>query len=362
MAKIMKKILLVLGIIIAGGVLAGCSLIPQSGTTPGNAGFTMAQDIWRSDDAGATWQAKTKGEGKANVQDFDVLSFAVNPMDGNNVYAGLRSGGILATTDGGETWKFVNFQSEKVYGLAFSPADGRTLYVSGVFNGRGKIFSTTDGGQNWKEIYTSPSNGPLVISLTTDRKSPGTIYATTSDNEAIKSLDGGASWKNINSANSPILKIAVDAGSSNLLYFATLSGTISRSQDGGGTFADISQNISKSLSGNFGGGNFSVVAADPARANRVYVAGQGGIARSDDGGETWSKISVLNNAQNFPVKVLAIDPRNSANIIYGAAQASYRSTDGGATWTTSQFNVNRTVNVLAYNTSNPNVVYLGFSK
>jgi photosystem II stability/assembly factor-like uncharacterized protein len=339
---------------------SGCSLNSNNK----DRGFTLSPSLWKSEDGGKTWQVKDKGEGSASISDADVLSLAVNPGNGENVYAGLKKGGILVSDNGGQTWHFMNFQSEKVYGLALDP-NSSALYASGVWQGTGKIFKTEDAGQNWKEIYTGPAAGPLVISMAIDKKNSNAVYASTSNNEVIKSFDGGNSWKNIYLADSPIIKIAIDAVNGNLIYLMTDSGSAFRSQDGGGNFEDITGRIDKSLFG-FSSNQFSILEADPLKSGNVYLAGAGGIIFSQDKGETWQKISVLGNTQEFPIRALAINPQNSNELVYATAQAVYKSagkTNGNSfNWTTSQFSTKKSANALFYNPSNPNVVYLGFSK
>ncbi|MDR3582842.1 MAG: hypothetical protein P4L62_00565 [Candidatus Pacebacteria bacterium] len=357
----MKKVLIASSVLISGLLLAGCGTAPQSSSGNGTPSFALSQSLWRSDDGGATWAVKNKGTGKANASNVDVLSFAVDPTNGGHVYAGLRSGGILETTDAGDTWKFINFQSGKVYGLAVD-ASGKTLYASGVWQGTGKMFKTTDDGANWKEIYTSPSSGPLVVSLMIDKHDSNVLYASTSDNQVIKSTDGGTSWRNVYQANSPVLKVAIDAGNSSLIYFITQSGLLYQSKDAGATFQNMTDQINKSLKGSYGSRDFNVLTTDPTRAGMLYLAGEGGIVMSSDSGMTWKRIAALNDTQNFPIKVLAIDPDNSNDLIYGSSQATYRSTNGGAAWTTSQFEGKLSVNALAYNPQNPSIIYAGFTK
>lgn len=355
----MKRIKLIAGVVFSVLVLSGCSLAPQN-NAGGLAAFTFSQSLWKSLDGGETWKVENNGTGKANTTGVSVLSVAVNPYDGNNAYFGLKSGGIMETVNGGDTWQFLNFQSEKVYGLALDPADGKTLYASAVWQGTGKIFKTDDDGANWKEIYTSPSSGPLVVSLMIDKKSPNTIYATTSDNQVIKSVDAGTSWKNIYAASGAVLKVAEDAQNQNLLYAITNSGLVLRTRDGGMTFEDITAKVGKATN-SYGGSGAAVLETDPTVANRVYLAGASGLLVSDDAGETWRVISTLNNSQTFPIKVIAINPQNSKEIICGAAQATYKSKDGGNTWITAQFENKMMVRALEYNPSNPSEVYLGFT-
>lgn len=341
-------------------LFSGCSLAPQDTSNIPVQTFAISKSIWKSTDGGVRWEARDKSENKGSVSDFDVLSMVVNPYNSQNVYIGLRSGGILKTENGGDTWKFLTiFTSEKVYGLALDPANPKTIYASGVYNGRGKIFKSQDGGETWSEIYASASAGPLVISILVDSKNASVIYASTSDNEAMKSEDGGSTWKNIFRANGPILKFSIDRNDSNTVYFLVDGGKIFRSQDAGGAFEEITSKIS---SGILSGSNFSSIECDPNNSGWVYLAGEAGISLSKDKGEKWIQIISLSDPKNFPITAFAVSPGDSRNMVYAAGQASYKSDDGGQTWATFEFDTKRTISIIKYDSNNPQNIYLGFKR
>lgn len=356
----MKRIKFAVGVIFLALVLSGCSSTPQNNSVGSVTTFTFSNSLWKSLDGGETWKVQNNGEGKSNTSNVSVLSLAVNPYDGKNAYFGLKAGGIMETQNGGDTWNFMNFQSEKVYGLALDPIDGKTLYASAVWQGTGKIFKTADDGVTWKEIYTSPSKGPLVVSLMISKKSPHAIYATTSDNAVIKSVDAGASWRSVYSASAPVLKIAEDVGNQNLLYAVTTSGLVLRTRDAGATFEDVTAKVGKATN-TYGSSGGAVLEADPTVANRVYLAGSTGLLVSDDAGENWRAIPTLNNPQTFPIKSMAVNPQNPKEIICGATQATYRSVDGGESWTTAQFDNKMSIRAVGYASGDPNHIYLGFT-
>lgn len=354
----MKKYFIYAGIAAAIIIFSGCGL-PSTSTTGTKNQFTFSQSLWKTTDSGKTWIAKNVASQKPTVTDLDVLQIAINPQDPSTIYAGLRSGGMIKTTDGGEHWDFTNFTSDKVYGLVIDPKAPQTVYVSGVYQSRGKIFKTTDAGANWKEVYTKAANGPLIISLVINQKNSNVLYATTSDNEVIKSSDGGNSWQNIYEANAPVLGLAIDRSDDNLIYFLAQAGGFFKSTDGGKTVAAVTVTTSDK---NFVNENFAVIKTDPTNANWVYLAGLGGIVRSRDAGKTWEKVVALDNPNTFPITALAINPANSNDIIYGAAEASYRSIDGGQNWSTFQFTTTKKASAVEYDPQNPGNIYLGFSK
>jgi len=352
----MKKCLIIALAIISLATFSGCSLKNPISST----GTSSSGSIWKSSDGGKNWEFKNKTGEKTTLPAVDVLSIAISPTDSNKVMFGTRENGIILTKDGGENLEATSFTSGKVYGLEINPGDENIVYASGVWQGRGKIFKSQDFGKNWKEIYTSAADGPLVISLTIDRNNPQIIYASTSDNQIIKTTNAGETWKNIFTGQNPVLKVAIDKSNSNLIYFITTA-AIERSKDGGADFEDLSKlaaDVDKEASNR----DFSVVVTDPYNGNWVYAGGGMGILRSKNSGDTWEKVTILNNPQNFPVKALSISPANSKEIIYGASQAAYKSADEGINWSTSQFESSKSVKVVRYSTADPSVVYLGLSK
>ncbi len=350
----MKKIITVSILAFSLLFISGCSLGSTSTTkTTGS--------IWKSIDSGKTWIVKNKTVNKANagIADAEILSIAINPYDSSNVLFGTKKNGIIKTNDGGETLDNTNFISEKVYGLVFNPADGRIIYASGVWQKRGKIFKSTDNGETWTEIFTIASDGPLVINLNIDKKNSDTIYASTSDNQVLKSTDAGVSWKNIFQAPSPVLQTAIDSSNNNLVYFNVQGNGLYRSREGGMNAENITKEISKVSKNN---NDFNFIETDPNNAGWIYVVGLAGILRSKDGGNSWEQIKPLDDPQTFPVKSVAIKQGNSNEIVYGAARAVYKSDNQGTNWMTFQLADSKSVKVLEYSSTDPQIIYLGTSK
>lgn len=355
----MKKRLIISTCLLSLLFLAGCSIGGGSSTSTssGPQKYTLAKSIWISRDEGKTWETSNISTNKPNITDINLLNLVFDPKDANIAYAGLRSGGIMKTINGGVSWEFLSFKMDKVYGLALDPTDSKIIYASTLYGGRGKMAKSLDGGANWEEIYTFAANGPLVVYLATDKKSAGVVYAATSDNQIIKSIDGGASWKNIYQVSSPVIKISIDAINNKLIYLLTKNGDVIMSSTGGDSFDSLTNKIT--LTGLVGSG-FSVMESDPVHAKWLYLAGRTGIIRTKDAGDTWEKLAALNNPQNSPINALAINPANSGEIIYGALQATYKSIDEGKTWTTSQFDLAKNISILKYNPVTPSIIVASF--
>lgn len=285
----------------------------------------------------------------------DVLSMSINPYNGQNIFVGTLKNGILKTENGGENWVGVGLPVEKVYGIANSYEDGRIVYASGVLQGRGKIFKSLDGGTVWNEVYTAPSDGPLVIALVIDRKNPNIILASTSDDQMMKSYDAGVSWKNIYAFSEPVVKISVDSRNSNIIYASTQGGKLLLSRDGGSSFEESKSDSMRS-------GGASLVLADPNNGGWVYAGGRAGFFRSRNEGGSWEELKTLGNPDSFPVKALAVSPGNSRELIYGAGQAVYKSVDDGGSWMPFQLDTAKNISTIMYDATDPNILYLGLRK
>ncbi|MDH3284001.1 MAG: DUF6080 domain-containing protein [Acidobacteriota bacterium] len=141
-----------------------------------------------------------------------ALSISPAYAQDRTVFAATSSG-VLATTDGGETWRRLPGEAyggdSKIEAIAVSPdyARDRTVIVSA--RGRG-LFRSEDGGQSFAPIgggllrdqqipanfdgFPQPLAPPLVLSpsFATDR----TAYAF-SDHELLISKDAGDSWSRL---------------------------------------------------------------------------------------------------------------------------------------------------------------------
>jgi photosystem II stability/assembly factor-like uncharacterized protein len=340
-------------------LLAGCSFGNgvASISGPGQK-YVFSKSIWVSHDGGKNWEVSNISKNKPRISDINPLSLAFDAKNPDISYIGLRSGGIIKTTDGGASWEFMNLNTDNVYGLDVDPVDSKIIYATTTVNSRGKIFKSIDSGANWKEIYTFAANGPLATYLKIDKHNPKVIYVSTSDDQLIKSIDSGSTWKNIFQTSSMVLKISIDAENDNNIYLITKNGDVFFSSNAGNSFDNLSN---KNGSDSIFNSGFSSMRTAPVNAGGVYFWGKSGIIHSNDEGKTWKKIVTLNNPQNSPVSALTINPRNSNEIMYGALQATYKSNDGGNTWATSQFDLAKTINILEYNPVNSDVVFACFS-
>src|SRR5829696_3128095 len=98
--------------------------------------------IARLDETADGWDVRVSLDGSG------AQCLAVDPADGDVVYAGLRAGGVRKTVDGGESWRDAGLPHPEVFSLAVSPADGA------VYAGTepSMLFRSDDGGETWREL------------------------------------------------------------------------------------------------------------------------------------------------------------------------------------------------------------------
>ena len=78
---------------------------------------------------------------------------AIDPLNSDNIYVGIRSHGILRSSDGGNTWTAADtgLTDERITAIALDPRDPRILYAAAAGGG---VFRSTDGARTWHPFGT----------------------------------------------------------------------------------------------------------------------------------------------------------------------------------------------------------------
>ncbi len=141
-----------------------------------------------------------------------------------------------------------------------------------------------------------------------------------------------------------IRAIAIHPTNPSIVYAASASGGVWRTENGGATWTPLTDNQCSLNNGS--------IAIDPVNPNIVYV-GTGepaqsngcGLLRSFDGGTSWTEINgggvlaPVNGTQNTRAYRIRVAPSTAGSqtqsvVLYAASNGLHRSTNSGTTWTT----------------------------
>jgi photosystem II stability/assembly factor-like uncharacterized protein len=261
--------------------------------------------ILKSTDGGETW---TQSLDWSYDQNRGVWAIKIDPNNPNMVYAGTTHG-VYKSIDAGENWDQV-FNISMANDLVIHP-NNPDLLVVGVGNlgspNRG-IYRSTDGGQNWEQITDNlPADFQGKIQLNYAPSQPDILYASigngfSQSNGAswlCRSEDFGASWTVVSQTDyskwQGWFAHDVDVSATDPNKIVAIGIDVWKSDDGG-------QNLIQETNGGIGDFNAPIgdpgdpntvhsdchdVKFHPTEPNIVYVASDGGVHRSTDGGQTF---------------------------------------------------------------------------
>jgi photosystem II stability/assembly factor-like uncharacterized protein len=296
---------------------------------------SVGDGVYKSTDGGENWT-------NVGLKDSEhIAKILVNPGDGNNVLACATGHlwddnderGVYQTTDGGKTWTKVLAGANGSSGCAMiarSPQEPKTIYAAmwdfrrqgWTFRSGGPgsgLFKSTDGGVTWKEINDSNAKGlppkPYGrIAVQVAPSKPQVVYANIEAEKGrglYRSNDAGATWTKFDASNFMVWRpfyfgnLIVDPKDENKIFKPDL--ILLLSNDGGKTFNVVS---------NAAHGDFHDVWIDPKNTNIVIAGDDGGLWRSEDGGNRWKHQINLPVSQFYHVSVDNADPYH----VYGGLQ------------------------------------------
>lgn len=346
-----------LGVVLGAFFLSGCSLSVPGVSSGGGS-------VWKSSDAGKTFESKVTVDEKRKIASADVLSFVFHPTDSQIIYMGTLESGLFKTTDGAEHWTPLTFPPTKIYGLTIDQQNGDRLFASGIYNDVGKIYRTEDAGANWTEVYAEPGPGSVITALAAHPANPNLLYAGTSNGVVIKSMDGGMSWENLTTAKGPVTKILLDRNTERATLLVFGKGVMV-TENGGRDWSEAFLQAYLPQTGDdqvVQLDTLSNMIADRSHPGTFYGAARNGVFRSRDSGKTWESLPIIESSRKFPVRSVAVNPVNGNEIVYVSGATFYKSVDGGTNWSTTQLSVDRGVSVLEYEPGAPEKIYFGLRK
>jgi photosystem II stability/assembly factor-like uncharacterized protein len=306
-----------------------------------------ARPVARLDEAAAAapqWQSIGPRPTESDIPNWGLTSgrinaIAVSPSNPQLILIGAATGGIWRSTDGGATFSPTtdNQVDLSVGSIAFAPSDNSIVYAgmgdkASNYFGSG-VLKSTDGGQTWARISnaTLPSPG-RVSQIQVDSANPNRVYvAQYSNRQGNGSFASG-------------------------FYYST---------DGGVSWTKTASGLARDL------------VKHPTQPNTLYlgmarvdgtVPTTGGILKSDNGGQTWTRIHTapFTTTANIKIAVTPAAPQSIYVLSGSTAPAGARlevSANEGGMWTNQGSNFD--IGQLSYNfylfvhPANPNIIFVG---
>ena len=278
-------------------------------------------------------------------------------------YFGSTGGGVWRSSDAGTTWENISdgFFGGSIGAVAVAESDPNVIYVGGgektvrgnVSHGSG-MWKSTDAGATWKllgltnshhipRIRVHPRNADLVYAAVLGR-----LFGPSEERGVYRSKDGGATWERILyvNADAGAVDLILDPNNPRIIYATTWrvrrtpyslesggpGSGLWKSTDGGDTWTEITRNegLPQGTVGIIG------VAVSPVNSRRVWAiieADDGGVFRSDNAGQSWIKLTDDRNLRQrawYYTRIYA-GPKN-IDEVYVVNVALHKSLDGGKTF------------------------------
>ena len=286
------------------------------------------------------------------------------PGDPTMLYFGAVGGGVWKSDTYGRKWENITdgqIAVGSIGDIAVAASDPKVIYVgtgsasvrSNVSTGRG-MYKSTDAGNTWTfsglkeagqigEVVVHPTNPDLVYVAAV-----GHIFGPNSERGVFRSKDGGKTWQHVlvHSDTVGAVDIVMNSENPDELYAALwraerkpwtiisggAEGGIYKTRDGGDTWTKLPNGLPEGLIGKI------ALALSPTNTNRLYALveapdGQGGLYRSDDAGRSFQFINDQKNLTYRPFYYIYMtpDPQNE-NTIYVNNEGFFKSTDAGSTF------------------------------
>ena len=288
-------------------------------------------------------------------------SLMVEPRRGG-IFAGMHSGGLYYSADGGDTWalRMEGITIKHVFCVAYAYHGDKIVLYAGTEPA--SMFRSDDYGLTWVEqpgvketkgrdkwSFPSPPHQAHTKTMTIDPRDPNVIYAGVEQGDLLKTTDGGANWFVLEDYSKPsdwtyrdIHLVVVHPENSAELYMTTGMG-LYHSLDAGETWK-------LEVDNSFYIGYPDHLIVSPRDGNTMFMAGAGAnpgewqkshraesaIAKTTDRAKTWTKASKgLLEMERVAVEAMSMASYPGGFTLFAGTTDGdvFASTDEAESWT-----------------------------
>ena len=308
--------------------------------------------FWKSVNGGNTWTEISTG-----LPSGVLYTIAVDPRARNTLYAGTQVAGLYQKV-GNASWTHVAAGTKSVIDVVVGPGSdpGESAAIAAVYNGG--VIKFEDGVETQLDDVNDVNNTALVSAVAAHPTNPDVLYTGLDQGLGgfFKTTDGGEDWVARDLGYHPlqfITDIGVNPNNPSTVYVATRGAGIYKTTNGGADWAGANKGLKASIGND--------IASNPNNGKVAYLATNGGgVFKTTDAGRTWVRRNT--GLYRLGVNVLAIDPSNPQTIYAGLfAGWVHKSTDGGAHWTMEDDGMGgaSVVGLLVVAPSDPQTLYSG---
>ncbi len=276
-------------------------------------------------------------------------------MSGVRLLVGTRKGAFVLTSDGTrDDWKVEGplFTGWEMYHLNASPVDPDRLYASQSTGWHGQVVQRSDdGGKTWEPVGNEfkydgvpgthqwydgtqhPWEFARVWHLEPSLTDADTVFAGVEDAALFRSTDAGQTWQELSGLRDHktgeqwqpgagglcLHSIIIHPDDPQRMFVAISAAGCFRTDDGGETWQPINKGLrSRELPDEEREVGHCVhrIAMNPSRPDTLFMQKHWHVMRSDDGGDSWQKVS-----GNLPFGLRVPDRRASARAGDGLRRA-----------------------------------------
>jgi photosystem II stability/assembly factor-like uncharacterized protein len=269
---------------------------------------TWGHGVWRSDDAGRSWEPVGPG-----IPHAEMTAVAVSPERTGRfgvVYAGTEPSAVCRSEDGGQRWHELSglrsLPSAPTWSFPPRPETHHVRWIEPDPAVPGQVFvaieagalvRTPDGGRTWADRV---SGGPYdTHTAATHRLAPGRVYSAAGDGY-FESRDAGATWTRLVNGlrQRYLVGVAVDPADPDTVIASAAAGpgvAYSPRHAEAYVYRRTSRHSWELAMDGLPDGRGTIasrLATHPDDPGVIYAANNHGLFRSADAGATWQALDV----------------------------------------------------------------------